>query len=328
MELHKKEYWDLVSAYLAGTISDEERSRLLQWLEEDPARTLQLKELEKIWDRSKNNPLPAFDVEQAWKKLQPQIRERKKPVLRKVSGWSFRAAASVALLILAGTLVYFLLKPGYSDVFIATLPGETKNIVLPDGSRVVLNENSSISYDAGLDRNRERRVKLKGEAFFEVSKDPQKKFIVGAGETETRVLGTSFNVLFDDAAQQVKVSLLSGIVRFVPGRNEKAVGLAPGEEVIYNSRDRSLSKKAFENENFLFWKNRKLEFADQQLEDVLALVGESYGVSFRIKDPQLGGLRVTSAFDQSSLAEVINVLENLLDIRIEGTGNVYTVWAE
>lgn len=329
MELHKTDYWELVQGYLNKSLSNQQRTKLFQWLDEDPARRLQLAELEKLWERSENYQTPAFDTQAAWEKLQPQLEKQSKPVLRTLV-WQrpFHYAASVALLLLAGTLLYLFLQPRYTQVLVHTLPGETKQLVLPDSSRVFLNERSSLSYDARLGQDGQRRVILKGEAFFEVSRDPEKKFIVQAGNTETTVLGTSFNIVSRDTTQQVRVSLFSGKVRFDAGEKERPQLLTPGEELIYYTRDKSLTKRKIENGNFLFWKNKKLEFTDQQLEDVLALIGKYYGASFEIQDQQLRGQRITSSFDHNSLDEVLQVLETLLDIRIERKADSYKVTAE
>lgn len=351
MELQKGDHWDLVSVWLSGSISGEDRDRLFRWLEEDPARVDQLKALEKIWERSANYETPVFDLQAAWEKIQPKLgdgeqfrkrtlenlRERtfKKPprkrleslVFRKLFSGSLRVAASVVFLLLAGSLLYYFLKPTYSQVRVTTLPGETKSVTLPDDSRVVLNENSSLSYPENLDQAPERLVNLNGEAFFEVTKDAERTFVVRAGETETRVLGTSFNVWSDDASRQVRISLLSGKVHFVPPGKVPPVVLVPGEEAIYHAGDESIIKRQFKNKNFLSWKNQQLEFNDEPLEDVLAAVGKHYGITFHINDPQLNKLRVTSSFDHDSVDKVLQVLETLLDIRIERQENSYVVEA-
>lgn len=344
MELHKSDYWELVLAYLNGSISGQERTKLFQWLDEHPDRRRELNELEKLWNNTVDSDLPIFDTRQAWEKLQPRLRKHGTPVFRSLRRWPMRYAAAAAFLILTSMLLYFFLNPGYTEILVQTQPGETKQIVLPDGSLVFLNERSSLSYDARLGQNRERRVSLTGEAFFEVARDTQKQFIVRAGSTETRVLGTSFNIVSPDTAQQVKVSLFSGKVRFDPGRldpkhlepgridpgrsdpgGKSSLTLAPGEEILYNKLNNTLIKRQIENINFLFWKNKKLEFNNLRLEDVLALIGKNYDVTFRINDPKLRGLRVTSTFDHSSLGDIFNALETLLNIRIEGTDTVYII---
>ncbi|HYH56273.1 MAG TPA: FecR domain-containing protein, partial [Anseongella sp.] len=252
MELYEGKYGELLRKHLSGDIPEKEQAELFRWLEEDPARQALLKDLERIWERSEEYETPVFNVHTAWAKMQERITAPPEQASGKWYRKPLMAAASAVLLVLAAALFYFLLRPGYSEVLVRTRQGETKEVFLPDGSAVSLNGNSLLSYDRRMNQKRERRVRLEGEALFEVAENAEKPFIVGVNETETRVLGTSFNILSGPGRESVKVSLLSGKVEFsVPGSRKDPVVLTPGYEVIYNEKDESLIRQRYGNGNFL-----------------------------------------------------------------------------
>lgn len=113
---------------------------------------------------------------------------------------------------------------------------QVKNITLPDGSRVWLNRASRMEWRSDPD-NKQRRVVLSGEARFDVAHDPERPFIVQTGGTETRVLGTEFNIEAYPGEQEIKVALLSGRVAFTDKQDSSASLLMPGNMMRYRKKD-------------------------------------------------------------------------------------------
>lgn len=323
--MSEEKYWNLMSRYLANELSLEETEELLTWLDDDPARADLLKELQDTWDATKNYP-ENFNVDTSagWQKLKNLIDEREKPKVRTLSKLAWIGiAASFLLVAFAGFLGYKNLSQA-KLIEVTTIAEQNTEIMLPDGSKVWLNENSTLSYRADFNEDAEREVKLKGEAFFEVTKNPERPFIIEAGKTLTHVLGTSFNVR-QDYQGSIKVSVVTGKVLFQPIENSRQkLILLPGDAGIITKEGYSVKSK-FENRNFLYWKDRELTFTNTSLSEVLKTIEDAYHVKFHLNEEELLNRRITTSFNQIPLNEVLEVIEVLLDLKIKKSDSVYVV---
>ena len=330
-------YLDLISKYLSNNITLAETDELLRWVDEDSKHADILKEYQEAWERSQlYDSTFEPDIAVAWQKVQGRLNrqadfgspsaasmERQPGRFKTVPLITYLAAAA-ALLIFLVAGVWFYRTTGPGAVHIATSNGQQKELLLPDGSRVWLNSGSSITYPEDLGQAGERHVKLSGEAFFEVRSDPEKPFLVAVGATRTRVLGTSFN-LKESASGDVSLAVITGRVSFTA--TEKNAGeliLVPGERADYSHKG-YLNKSQFNNTNFMYWKDKRLEFDNAEVSGVLKTVGEAYQVEFISHDESLLQKHITTSFENSELTQVLDVLETLLDADINQKGRVYQV---
>lgn len=151
--------------------------------------------------------------------------------------------------------------------------GKVINITLSDGSRIWLNSASSLRYPVAFYAN-ERKVELTGEAYFEVAKDPGRKFIVTHNNIATEVLGTHFNINSYSDEPDVKITLLEGSVRIV--KNNESKILKPGEQAKVSSDIRMADD--VDLEEVMAWKNGYFQFAGAGIEDVMRQVSRWYDV--------------------------------------------------
>lgn len=151
--------------------------------------------------------------------------------------------------------------------------GKVINITLSDGSRIWLNSASSLRYPVSFYDN-ERKVELTGEAYFEVAKDPGRKFIVTHNNVATEVLGTHFNIKSYSDEPDVKITLLEGSVRVV--KNSESKVLKPGEQAKVSS-DIKMADDV-DLEEVMAWKNGYFQFAGAGIEDVMRQVSRWYDV--------------------------------------------------
>ena len=322
--MSEEKYWNLMSRYLANDLSIKETEELLAWLDDDPARADLLKELRDTWDATNNYPEDfEVDTRAGWQRLRTAIDVQDRPA-KSISnyGWIGIAASLVIISFLGfwGVIQF----GGNSAITVSTLAGQHKEVVLPDGSKVWLNENSELSYSPELNKEVTREVKLKGEAFFDVAKNPAKRFVIETGQTLTQVLGTSFNVR-QDLEDGIKVSVVTGKVSFKPRNNaNQELILSPGEAGVITKEGYAV-KSNFENENFLFWKNRQLAFDNASLSEVLKTLETSYHVKFRLDDEDLLKHRITTSFNNAEFDQAAEILETLLDLDIQKFGSVYVV---
>ena len=322
MSVYEEKYWDLISKYLSNNITLDETDELLKWLDEDPDRSVLLNDLQRSWEKTQAYQTPEFNTDAAWQKVSDTLQLPEKTERR--INWRPMLAAASLLIVFAFGWLFFQYQQGNQMIRVATADGERREIALPDGSHVFLNENSSLAYDAGIDNKEQRLVTLEGEGFFEVAKDPKHPFIITAGKTKTQVLGTSFNVK-SDSTGDVKVAVFTGKVSFKPAdRPNQGVILLPGDEAHYH-KNGVVDKSTYSNANFLFWKNRKLEYNNTEVKTVLDDLSANYQVSFSVKDQDILHRRITSSFEGDSIPQVIDVLEALLDVRFTRRANTYTV---
>lgn len=199
---------------------------------------------------------------------------------------------------------------------------ENKRIVLPDGSLVVLNSNSSVSYQKSWDDEEQRELWLDGEAFFSVvHKKNSQKFIVHAGGLDVQVLGTKFDV--NTREGETRVILNSGKVKLFVGREqEKVIEMKPGELVDYSSEHKIVSKKSVVASKYNAWVDQKLVFDEASLKDIAKLLHDNYNYKVQILSPELENLTFTGTIESGDIDLLFTILQKTLNISItkkEGT---------
>ncbi|MEQ9287011.1 MAG: FecR domain-containing protein [Cyclobacteriaceae bacterium] len=187
--------------------------------------------------------------------------------------------------------------------------GRKSTISLKDGSKVILNSESSIIYDENFASDT-REIELNGEAFFEVAHNPEKPFVVKSGAISTVALGTSFNVCnYSDA--DLMVTLVSGKVRIEQeGQLPNAVDniLMPGEKIKYLRGSRTLEKLKYNDYEDLLWKDGILSFKQSSVEEVVANLERWYGVEIEVVAPSKKKVSYGAVFKDQSLKQVLQAM--------------------
>jgi len=320
-------YWILISRYLSNELSDTETDELLAWVNENQEHTELLQQMQNAWEQSNNylqNATQEIDADEAWKSVEQRIFASQQPVkVKRLKPLKWMSIAATLLLLAGLSWFSFNYYQQNLPIVFANRLDTKQQLLLPDGSKVWLNSGSQISYKKGLNTLKLREVDLKGEGFFEVKHDAEKPFIIHSGGTQTQVLGTSFNVL-NDKNGNVKVAVISGKVSFKKEGSNDGLFLFPGEEGVC-SKTGNVSKTSFKDTNFLYWKNKTLSFENEGLAKVLAQLEMFYNVKFNVNDEDLLNRKITTSFHSASIYQIINVLETLLDVKIEKSNDAYIV---
>lgn len=232
-------------------------------------------------------------------------------------------AASLALLIGIGSIALF--TKNQSEITIesihtavVTVPyGEKKTVKLSDGSVINLNADSELEYPQEFNQ-KERRLKLSGEAFFNVTKDPERPFIVTTDNISTTVLGTSFNIhAYKD--EDIKVTVASGSVKVIyqpnTNSNTKTAIIKPGQQAMFNRSESKLTKTKVEIADYTGWQKNILSFNQEPLSLILNSLQREYNVHFECNDEELLHKTMKASFENVDLATVIDELEFILDIK-------------
>lgn len=193
---------------------------------------------------------------------------------------------------------------------------------MADGTKVYLNCDSELRYPVNFGE-RERRVELKGEAFFEVTKNGQ-PFIVDANDLSVEVLGTKFNLMAYANEESIQTTLVSGKVKVaVKGDDEEnveSIYLEPGKQASWNKLNQTLSCKEVETDLYTSWINGYFRFENQRLEDVMRTISRWYDVKVFYQNPDLKNKRLTGKLyrfeDFSVLANMIEKSQKLSLMKI------------
>ena len=304
--------WAGAAAWLSGEEnSDGENARALVSEEAD---------IMKKWNDLKFSGTDPVDVDKAWEKLNSRIEAAEKPVLTMTGRRTpflttfARIAAMVIIVAGAGWLLFEVAAPQKITV---TAASDQKNIevLLADGSTVFLNRNSSLTYPKNF-RSGSRKVSLRGEAFFDIARNEEHPFIIDAGKARIKVLGTSFNVITENASNEVEVYVASGKVLVTSEDGSSSLTLEP--EFVGKVSGSNAVRTRNTNVNYLAWHTGMLTYDGERLEVVFEDLKRTYNIEIKVADPAINDYRLTSPFErqpQDTIVKLICTTFNLRSVR-------------
>ena len=197
----------------------------------------------------------------------------------------------------------------------------TRRVALEDGTVIVLQPNSSIEYPEKFSAH-DRKVTLKGEAFFDVTKDKNRPFIITTSEVTVRVLGTSFNVMAYEGAKEVSVAVKTGKVSVVKSKPEDKpdeVILTPNQEVIYNTAQELFSKKLAAEPKIILEQPTLFEtqYDGAPVIKILDVLEENYGIDIRYDEEALSNCVLTTSMAEEGLYERIEIICKAIGAQFE-----------
>lgn len=260
-------------------------------------------------------------VQEVYASLASQISPPARPF---IAPYLRNAAIWLLVLCSAGAALYLFVdrqkevRP-VAMLHVEAVPGERKEVVLPDSSRLWLNAGSSVDYPAVF-RGGERNVGLTGEAFFDVTRDPAHPFVIRTGAVCTRVVGTTFNIKAYPEDSAIAVSVVTGRVKVSSAH--ASVDLQPDQQAVYGKSDDRLTVRHYPGAGALAaWKDGKLQFRNMRLQEVARTLERRYAVSIRV-DGRSGDCPVLHAdFDETeSVGRILEMLAVSLNGRVETDG--------
>ncbi|MGV3505389.1 MAG: FecR family protein [Adhaeribacter sp.] len=218
----------------------------------------------------------------------------------------------------AAILYWFVIKP--REIVLATSFGQTKEFTLPDGSLILLNANSKLTYKDNWKDHNDREVWLSGEGFFEIKpKKNKQKFIVHADNLYVEVLGTSFNVY--NRRKEIQVVLKEGKVALSEEHSHHTMLLKPGDLVSYQGGDPAFVKKQVNPEDYLAWKKNLLSFREESLGNIFRLLADNYNLQITAEDPAILHRKFTGTVPAGDLSILFAGLQEGHHLKIIQTGN-------
>jgi ferric-dicitrate binding protein FerR (iron transport regulator) len=324
-----KKYTDKEWKDLSSLLSEEQNDNkdlLSRFMAEDKHNTIKnWKELREM------NSDKEIDVDKAWNNLYSRLSKNglmtETPVLRRsfVRTTYFRIAATVIILLGIGSVMVYLNDQGaLSRKTTVSTTENQKNlqVTLSDGSNVILNRNTRLTYRENFGRNG-RHVSLSGEAFFEITPDKENPFIIDAGKARVKVLGTSFNVNTNNTDSAVEVFVKKGIVMVSDNEGTRSLTLDPGYIGTMNS---GTSDKFINNDpNYMAWNNGVLIYDRQTLDVVFRDLKKVYNMDIVADDPEiLENIWTTNGpVDNQPQETIIRLICGSFNLSYTKDGNVY-----
>lgn len=201
---------------------------------------------------------------------------------------------------------------------LTTIKGQTYRLVLPDHSEVWLNAASSIRFPTSFSAAKERRVELKGEAYFEIAKDKNHPFIVHTADQELEVLGTHFNINGYHINGDTRTTLVEGSVS-LSNREGQQIVLTPGQQGIVG-KDQQMRVVAADLRAALAWKNGYFRFEQETIEEVMAKISRWYDIQVSFEGPISNEKFSGNISRYKNISEALNMLSysNAVKFKVEG----------
>lgn len=241
----------------------------------------------------------------------------------------FRVAA--ALLVVSGFWWYFKseqFKVNQTNTVeqrtVKTRRGQKIRLTLPDSTRIVLNDESEITFPLAFN-DTIRNVSLRGQAYFEVTKNPNQPFVVETSETRVRVLGTAFDLKAYTSETINKLSVTEGRVRFSDLNNTKSTLVTAGQQADFEKGNLSIP---INNpiSGAPAWSQNTIELNDESLEKIAPLLERWYDVQITIKNKKLEKERFSGTFKNTSLPVVLNSMGYAIGFNYEINGKSITIF--
>lgn len=317
MELNEKSYIEipdesLLLRYITGEVTQEESLLVKEWSGKDTANEELLIQLARMYYAQRTQQrIKNRDTEAAFRIVNNKIKKKGRRLFLQQVG----VAASLIIGILGIGSFFF----QYLDLRESFLPSmitvesndnSRTRLVLPDGTEVCLNSGSSITYPSHY-TDGERNVTLSGEAYFKVTHNKEKPFVVSALDKKykVKVLGTEFNMQAYRDDNVIQTTLISGSVQVdIQGRNTKTV-LLPSQKATYSLQNNELEVVSANTDRETDWMYSRLVFKKTPMPEVLARLSRFYKVEFDVRNKIIDTYTFTGTFEDRPLYQVLDYMK-------------------
>jgi len=297
---------ELIQKYADGTASEEEILLLMKWY-----TAAEIDEVK--WPATKPGEEQEVYNRMFHRLLQDALLKR-----TKIFNISWLKVAAVLLVMVGfGFVILQVTKPfSNSYITISNPSGKIQTATLPDSSKLWLNASTEIRYRKSFAKN--RKIELKGEAFFDVAHDAVHPFVIDAGGLQATVMGTSFNVKAYESDNKTVISVITGRVK-IADNNQTAALLNPAMQFQFEKQNKTSTTIIVDTTLVTAWKKGRLQFEGESFADIALSLERWYGIKIRFNNPTMRHCRYYMNFDNS------DPLEKILSSMAELTGMNYSI---
>jgi transmembrane sensor len=323
----------VINRFLDGHEQEGDKELILEWFSDISAEYDLRRKYKTYWDEMvSKQDLEGYDGEKILDRIYHQIKlkeshlqPRNKGLIRFVN-----MVTKVAAVLFIPLMAYAFLTRDHkmladnqmasSEIY--SPPGTRTMFYLPDGSKGWLNGGSYLEFPTEF-KGRSREVVLKGEAYFEVRANKRKPFIVSGSHITVAAHGTSFSVMAFPEEEVCEVTLATGSIKVwgkKNGINQNARMLQSDQMYIYDLSTSTSRVVAVDAAQIICWKEGKLVFKNDSLEEVIKRLNRWYNVNIIIMDESLKSYVYLATFEDETLDEVLKLLEYSAPIRYKDLG--------
>jgi transmembrane sensor len=313
---------DLIGKYLAGEAAKEEILFVETWANQSEGNRKHLHQCQLIFEKSfQAKALQEFDTDAAWLKMKSKLQSPEGTIPIQRRRWSnnlvWRIAASIIVILGVGIFAYQMINADRSTAVEMVAQKETKSDTLPDGSGVFLNKKTELAYTYDK-KEKSHVVKLKGEAYFNIQHEDDKKFIIDAEGVFVRDIGTSFNVKAYPEDNTVEVVVEEGKVMFYTD-TDTGIYLSAKGKGIYDKVTKQFTIEQPE-ENVLAYKTKFFSFSNTDLRTAVEALNNVYDKKIVLGE-NLANCRLTVSFNQEDIDEIAAVMAETLGLTLQNSAN-------
>ncbi len=307
---------EVLTDFLNEKCDEKTKQKLELWLKEGSNNRRYLNELKIYWEAKKFKSVKIdFDSEKGFQNLLAKKSNKKSQRIRK----TLQYAAFIAALVTTSLFVYLFVNQENSGQIVVNIEQPEKTVILPDGTSILLAIGSSIEYPDKFP-DHERLVKLKGEAFFNVAKNKEKPFIILSGQTQTKVVGTSFRII--EETDRTTIQVCTGIVEFMQQGNPKnKIKLLKDDLAQFVNNQKAVLKgdsKSGKND----FSVKLLEYKNEKLDVICKDLSELFNTTIQIQSKEKSQLSLTAVFEDQNIESIIESLCFTLNLEFEQYENI------
>lgn len=314
----------LLNKYINNNCSKEELQIVLEWLKSSNKTTYIDEVIEPLWSNINNHiKRPEgereeellIEVSSLLQKIkQKEIPLQKRPLQEtKSAKQPFHIIYKIAAVIIIALSITFGVREfrSYTESPItyiehASSSGQHKTILLADGTNVTLNSESKLIVSSDFNKNH-RIIEMEGEGFFEVAPNSQKPFIIKSGETQVKVLGTSFDFKSYKEDDFIKLTVSTGKVQVNLRESDVQLTILPNEHLSINKIDGNIIKESIKENNYNKWMKGSLYFNKEPIQEVINVINRTYKQEV-VLDCGNCDFKITGIHDNKNIEAVINAI--------------------
>jgi len=316
---------ELLERYLNNRCTSEEVEEVISWMKEQSFYSESVRLGKRDWQQFKDEDIPVSEekLDALLDKIHHKVNIEGTNIVRLRNNKRFNWISKVAAIFLIPVLSFLFytisenvkLTNQIASVSVDSLEviapvGSRTVIELSDGSVVHLNYGSRIKYPQNFMGNT-RGVALTGEAYFDVAHNPDKPFVVSAGNLKVKALGTEFNVNAYPENNNISTTLVEGkvVVEKIEnnGNSEIIKELMPGQHVIYENNTGNVSTTLEQVDKYIAWKDGKLVFENEPINGVAQRLSRMFNVDIQV-DKDVAKYKYTVTFIDEPLFQILELL--------------------
>ncbi len=309
----------VIARILAGESQVDDILILHQWLNEKKENELEFLQLKSFWETEVETTFTGYPEQVYEKYIQPVFNKKTNSPDKKPGNIGVLSIAA-SITILLGIFISHFLTGNQQPVECYTYLGtdDITSFYLPDSTYVKLNKDSKLTYTGDYDTN-ERTIRLDGEAYFDVRKNPSKVFKVGMGSSAIEVLGTKFNVQAYAGSSHIIATLEEGKIRFRSG--DKQITLDPDQQLIYDKETGQADVQIVNTALYLAWKDRIYRYHSITMTALCKELARRFGVEIQLPE-RLKTVSVSGSFlYNQSIDEVLAIMQQSVHFKWKRKAN-------